>query len=134
MEPNALMQVAAILIGLAASSHLLMAVMRVGGVPRTPNWLDAGQNALAAAGVALLSLVALTDGIPPLAWFALALFFTAAAGNIAMIFLLHRKRLPVPLVIFRAFLAGAGFVLLLVSIFAQPYIARLPIPTMINTG
>jgi hypothetical protein len=134
MEPNALMQMAAALFGLAAGSSLLMAVMNIGGVARSPSWLATGYSILAAAGVAVLCLAALTVGIPVLAEFALGLFSLAMAGGTAASLLLHRKRLPNSVLVFRAFLAGAGFVLLLVSIVGQLYISKLPVPTMIHTG
>jgi hypothetical protein len=134
MEANTLMRVALVMLGLAVAGSVCIAVMRISGVPRAPHWLTAGYGVLAWLGLVLVALVALTAGIPALAQFALAPFFLAAANDDFLNRLLHRNRLPSAVAVLRAFLAGVGFVLLLVGIYGQMYVAKLPVPVMINTG
>jgi len=134
MEANALMLVALVMLGLAAFGSVCIAVMRLSGIPRAPDWLTTGYGVMAWLGLTLVCLVALTDGIPAMARFALAPFFLSAANDNILNRLLHRNRLPSTIAVLRAFLAGVGFVLLLVAIYGQMYVAKLPVPTMINTG
>jgi hypothetical protein len=134
MEANALLQVAVVLFGLAAAGSVLIAVMRLSGVPRAPDWLATGYGVLAGFGLTLVCLVALTAGIPTMAQFALAPFFLAAGNDNILIRLLHRHRLPSTIAVLRAFFAGMGFVLLLIAIYGQMYVAKLPVPTMINNS
>jgi len=119
MESNSMMQTAAALFGLAALGGLLMAGMRLSGIPRPPAWLAMGHGLLAAAGLTLLIYAALAIGIPPMAQLATGLFVVAAIGGAAMNLLFHWKQLPlpIPLMILHAGLAVTGFVLLLVSIY-----------------
>jgi hypothetical protein len=134
MEGNALMRVALVMLGLAAVGSVCIAVMRLSGVPRAPDWLTTGYGVLAWLGLALVCLVALTAGIPAMAQFALAPFLLASASDSVLNRLLHRNRLPSAVAVLRAFFAGVGFVLLLVAIYGQMYVAKLPVPTMIHTG
>ena len=134
MEANALMRLAVVIFGLAAAGSVCIAVMRLSGVPRAPQWLASGYGALAALGLSLVCLVALTDGISGMAEIALAPFFLSSANDNILTRLLHRNRLPSSVAVLRAFLAGLAFILLLISIYGQMYIAGLPIPTMIHTG
>jgi len=134
MEANALMRVALVILGLAAAGSICIAVMRLSGVPRAPYWLTTGYGVLAWLGLALVCLVAFTAGIPTLAQFALAPFLLASANDSVLNRLLHRNRLPSTVAVLRAFLAGVGFVLLLVGIYGQMYVAKLPVPTMIHGG
>jgi len=135
MEPNSLMQTAAILFGMAAGGGLLMAGMRLSGIPRPPAWLAMGHGLLAAAGLTLLAYAAAAVGIPSMAQLALGLMVTAAIGGAAMNLLFHWKLLPlpIPLMVGHASLAALGFVLLLVSIFGQKYVATLGPMVMNNT-
>ena len=134
MEASALMLVALLMFGLVAAGSICIAVMRLVGVPRAPHWLTTGYGVLAWLALALVSLEAITAGIPVLARFALAPFFLGAANDELLERLLHRNRLPSVVAVLRAFLAGVGFVLLLVSIYGQMYVSQLAVPTMINTG
>jgi hypothetical protein len=134
MEANALLRVALVVLGLAAAGSVCIAVMRLIGVPRAPHWLITSYGVLASVGLALVCLVALTAGIPTMAQFALAVFLLAAANDTVLNRLLHRNRLPRVVAVLRAFLAGVGFVLLLVGIYGQTYVAKLPVPTMIHSG
>jgi hypothetical protein len=134
MEANALLQVAVVLFGLAAASSVLIAVLRLSGAPKAPDWLATGYGIVAAFGLTLVCLVALISGIPAMAQFALVPFLLAAGNDNILNKLLHRNRLPPPVAVLRAFFAGMGFVLLLVAIYGQMYVAKLPVPTMINNS
>ena len=134
MEANALMPVALMMLGLAAAGSVCIAVMRLRGVPRAPDWLTTGYGVLAWLGLALVFVIAFTAGIPTMAQFALAPFLLASVNDSVLNRLLHRNRLPSTVAVLRAFLAGIGFVLLLVAIYGQIYVSKLPIPTMIHTG
>src|SRR4249919_4076493 len=126
MEANALMFVALVMLGLAAAGSVCIAVLRLSGVPRAPAWMTTGYGVLAWLGLALVCLVALTTGIPTMAQFALAPFLLASANDSVLNRLLHRNRLPSMVAVLRAFLAGVGFVLLLVAIYGQIFVSRLP--------
>jgi len=134
MEAKALMQLALVLFGLATAGSVLIAVMRLIGMPRAPHWLVTGYGILAGFGLALICLVALTAGIPTMAQFSIVPFFLAAGNDSMLNRLLHRNRLPMTIAVLRAFFAGMGFVLLLVAIYGQMYVAKLPIPTMVNNN
>jgi hypothetical protein len=122
------------MLGLAAAGSICIAVMRLSGVPRAPDWLTTGYGVLAWLGLALVGVIAFTAGIPSMAQFALAPFLLASANDSVLNRLLHRNRVPSTVAVLRAFLAGVGFVLLLVAIYGQMYVSKLPIPTMINSG
>lgn len=118
MEPQMMMVTAATLFGIAALGGLLMAGMRLSGIPRPPAFLAMGHGLLAAAGLTLLAYAAMNLAIPWPAQLALALFVIAAAGGAAMNLLYHWKMLPlpVPLMIVHALLAATGFGLLIYSL------------------
>jgi hypothetical protein len=117
------MQAAAVLFGVAATGGLLMAGMRLRGIPRPPAWLAMGHGLLAAAGLTLLVYAAMTVGLPPMALWATALFVLAASGGAAMNLMFHCKQLPlpIPLMIVHALLAASALVLLLLSLYQQPH-------------
>jgi len=135
VEPNTMMRTAAVLFGMAAAGGLLMAGIRLSGIPRPPAWLTMGHGVMAAAGLALLAYAAAIVGIPPMAQLALGLMVTSAIGGAAMNLLFHWKLLPlpIPLMVGHAFVAAIGFTLLLVSIFGQAYVATLT-PMVTNTN
>jgi hypothetical protein len=135
MEPYVLMKTAATLFGLAATGGLLMAGMRFSGIPRPPAWLAMVHGVLAAAGLTLLAYAAATVGIPSMAQLALGLMVFAAMGGAAMNLLFHWKLLPlpIPLMVGHGFVAAIGFVLLLVSIFGQAYVATIGPMVISNT-
>ena len=122
MEPYSLMRAAVTLFGFATLGGVLMAGMRLSGVPRPPAWLAMGHGLLAAAGLTLLIYAAVVVGIPQLAQIALGLLAVAAVGGVAMNLLFHWKLLPlpIPLMIFHGLLAVTGFILLLICIFSHP--------------
>ena len=113
------MEVAAIVLGLAALGGLTLAAIRLSGTPRPPTWMALGHGAVAASGLILLGYAAATNGIPQLAQIALGVLVLAALGG-ATIFLgfhMRQRALPIPFVIGHGLLALTGFVLLLVTIF-----------------
>jgi hypothetical protein len=119
METLTLVEVAAILLGLAALGGLGMAAIRLSGTPRPPDWFAMGHGFAAAAGVTLLIYAAVTVGIAPMAQVALGLFVVAALGGLTINLKYHRKLLPlpIPLMLGHAALAVTGYVLLLMTIF-----------------
>lgn len=112
------MEIAAILLGIAALGGLTMAVMRLRGTPRPPGWMAMGHGVVAAAGLVLLINAAATAGIPRMAQIALGIFMVAAMGGAYINLRFHQKKLPLPLPIIggHAALAVTGFVLLLASV------------------
>jgi hypothetical protein len=112
------MQLAALVLGLAALGGLTMAVIRLRGAPRPPTWLALAHGAVAATGLVLLVYATLTSATPFLAQVALGVFVLAALGGAAMFFLFHlrEKALPIPMVIGHGLAALTGYVLLLLSL------------------
>ena len=123
MQPYIMLQVAAVLFGIAALGGLVMAGMRFTGIPRPPAWLAMVHGLLAAAGLTLLIYAAMSVGIPLMAQVALGFFVVAAIGGAAMNLLFHWKLLPlpIPLMIIHALLAVIGFVLLLMCIYGYSH-------------
>jgi uncharacterized membrane-anchored protein len=119
MEPNLIMQTAAVLLTLAAIGGATMAIIRFSGQPHPPTWLAMLHGFLAAAAVTLLLYACVTVGLPTLANAALALFVIAALGGVVLNLNYHWKQLPLPkpLVLGHGALAVVGFLLLLGAIF-----------------
>jgi hypothetical protein len=113
------MQVAAIILLLAAIGGLTLAVIRLRGAPWPPLWMALGHGAVAATGVGWLIYVAATQGIPTMAQIALGIFVLAAVGGAVLLlgFHLRSKPLPVPFVIGHGLIAATGYILLLLSLF-----------------
>lgn len=114
------MQIAAIVLTLAAVGGLTLAVIRLRGAPWPPLWLALGHGAIAATGVALLIYAAWSpEGIPTLAQVALGVFILAALGGTVLLlgFHLRSKALPIPIVLGHGLIAATGLVLLLLSAF-----------------
>ncbi len=122
METYAMLQTAAALFGLAALGGLLMAGIRLSGIPHPPAWLAMGHGLLAVAGLTLLIYAAVFLGIPQIAQVALAFFLIAAVGGAVMNLLFHWKQLPLPigLMIGHGLLAVVGFGLLITCIVGKP--------------
>jgi uncharacterized membrane protein HdeD (DUF308 family) len=121
MEPNLIMQTAAVLLALAAIGGATMAIIRFGGKPHPPTWLAMLHGFLAAAAVTLLLYACFTVGLPTLAKAALALFVIAALGGAVLNLNYHWKQLPLPksLMLAHGALAVVGFLLLLGAIFGS---------------
>jgi hypothetical protein len=113
------MQLAAIVLGLAALGGATLAVIRLRGAPWPPVWMALGHGTVAATGVGILIYAAVTTGIPVLAQAALGIFVLAALGGATLFvgFHLRSKPLPIPLVIGHGVIAATGYVLLLLSYF-----------------
>src|ERR1700674_4531028 len=95
------MEVAAVVLGLAALGGLTLAAIRLSGTPRPPTWMALGHGAVAASGLILLGYAAVMSGIPGLAQIALGVLVLAAGGG-ATIFLgfhFRQRPLPIPFVI-----------------------------------
>ena len=115
------MEMAAVVLGLAAIGGLTLAGIRLSGTPRPPTWLALGHGAVAATGLGLLIYAVLQTSVPTMALYALGLFVLAAFGG-AGIFLgfhLRQRPLPIPLVIGHGLIAVTAYVLLLVSLFGR---------------
>ena len=113
------MQVAAVVLGLAALGGLTLAAIRLSGTLRPPTWMAIGHGIVAATGLILLGYAAASDGIPQLAQISLGILVLAALGG-ATIFLgfhMRQRALPIPLVLGHGLLALTGFILLLVTVF-----------------
>jgi hypothetical protein len=112
-------QIAAIVLGVAALGGLTLAIIRLSGKPLPPTWMALGHGAVAATGLGLLAYAAVNPGIPQMAQYALGIFVLAALGGAVMFFGFHLKGrpLPIPLVIGHGLIAAAGFVLLVLAIY-----------------
>lgn len=111
--------VAAIILTLAALGGLLLAGIRLSGKPRPPTWMALGHGAVAVTGTGLLAYLTFTTGAPFLVQIALGIFLLAAVGGAAIFlgFHLQEKPLPIPLVLGHGLLAATGLTLLLLSVF-----------------
>ena len=109
---------ATILFAIAALGGATMAVLRLKGTPRPPDWLTMLHGLLAAAGLVLLLNAYFTVGLPGMAQLALLFFLVAAAGGAYINLGFHSKQLPlpIPLMLGHAALAVVGFLLLLVCV------------------
>ena len=109
---------ALILFAIAAVGGVTMAVIRLKGAPRPPDWLTMLHGLLAAAGLVLLLNAYFTVGIPGMAQLALLFFLVAAAGGAFINLGYHSKQLalPIPIMLGHAALAVIGFLLLLVCV------------------
>ena len=122
-----MLTISAILFAIAALGGLTLAVMhfRAGGKTLPPTSLAMLHGTLAAVAVIFLIVgIAATNGFSAgfssLAVVALVLFVLAALGGAYMFFGKHLRgqMLPSPVVVIHGLAAGAGFVLLLVYLFA----------------
>ena len=114
------MQWAAILLGLAALGGLLIAGMRLNGIPRPPTWLALGHGAIAATGLGFLIYAATSSTVPALAQISLAVLILAALGGITIFagFHLREQALPIPLVLGHGIAAIVGYAMLLIAMYA----------------
>jgi hypothetical protein len=112
----------AVVLSLAALGGLVVAGVRLSGVPRPPTWLALGHGAVAATGLGLLAYAAVDPGLPSLAQVALGVFVLAALGGATLFFLFHlrEKALPIPLVLGHGLLALTALALLLFSMYGRP--------------
>jgi hypothetical protein len=123
-----MLTLSAVLFAIAALGGIVLAVMhfRAGGKTHPPTSLAMLHGTLAVVALIFLivGIAATADGFSAgfssLAVLALLLFVLAALGGAYMFFGKHLrgKPLPSPVVVIHGLVAGAGFVLLLVYVFA----------------
>jgi hypothetical protein len=113
------MQLAAILLSLAALGGVAMVVIRLRGAPLPPIGLATGHGTIAAIGVLVLAYNAYTPGIPQLAQIALGIFVLAALGGLTLFTMFHLKGrpLPIPLMLGHGVIALTGLGLLLYTLY-----------------
>jgi hypothetical protein len=113
------MQLAAILLSLAALGGITMVVIRLKGAPLPPTALAVVHGLIAACGVAALAYAAYDPGVPQLAQIALGIFVLAALGGLTLFLLFHRqgRPLPVPLMLGHGLIALAGLGLFLYTLY-----------------
>jgi hypothetical protein len=116
------MQLAAILLSLAALGGVAMVVIRLRGAPLPPIGLATGHGTIAAIGVIVLAYNAYDPGIPQRAQIALGIFVLAALGGVTLFTMFHLKGrpLPIPLMLGHGLLALAGLGLLLDTLYRGP--------------
>lgn len=119
VEASRLLQIAAVIFGIAAVAGITMAGMRFSGLPRPPNWLAMGHGLLASAGLSLLIYAACTTAVPLRVQLAAVFFVLAAIGGATINLMFHSKLLPlpIPLMLGHALLAVVGYVLLLLALY-----------------
>jgi hypothetical protein len=113
------MQLAAILLSLAALGGVAMVVIRLRGAPLPPIGLATAHGTIAGIGVLVLAYNAYTPGIPQLAQIALGIFVLAAFGGVTLFTMFHLKGrpLPIPLMLGHGVLALTGLGLLLYTLY-----------------
>ena len=115
------MQLAAVLLSLAALGGITMVVIRLKGAPLPPTALAIAHGGIAACGVMALAYAAYDPGIPQLAQIALGIFVLAAIGGLTLFLLFHRRArpLPIPLMLGHGIIALSGLALLLYTIYGE---------------
>jgi hypothetical protein len=113
------LQVAALLLGLAALGGATMVVLRLRGRSLPPLGLALAHGGIAASGVAYLAYQAYSAGIPQLAQIALGIFVLAALGGAFVFGAFHLKNrpLPIPIILGHGLIALTGYALLVTAIF-----------------
>lgn len=116
------MQIAAIILALAALGGLTLAVVRFKGTPYPPTWMALGHGLIAATGLVFLAYAAYYPGLPQLAQIALGILIVAALGGATLFLGFHvrKQALPIPLVIIHGLAAAVGYVTLLVALLGPP--------------
>src|SRR5688572_11295036 len=116
------MQLAAILLSLAALGGVAMVVIRLKGDPLPPIGLATAHGTIAAIGVIVLGYNAYDPGIPQYAQYALGIFVLAALGGLTLFMMFHLKGrpLPVPLILGHGLIALSGLGLLLYTLYGEP--------------
>jgi hypothetical protein len=116
------MQLAAILLSLAALGGITMVVIRLKGAPLPPTGLATAHGTIAGIGVLVLGYNAYNPGIPQLAQIALGIFVLAALGGVTLFTMFHSKGrpLPIPFMLGHGLLALTGLGLLLYTLYDKP--------------
>ena len=125
MEPQLMMQTAAVILAISALGGLVMAGMRFSGKPFPPTALAMLHGLLSGAALTLLLYAYFTVGLPRYAVAATVLLAIAALGGIVMNLSYHWNRLALPtwLVLTHAVAAVGGFGLLLVAVWGAHAVA-----------
>src|SRR5512141_537405 len=120
MEPVLIMKTAYVLLTITTLGGLTMAGLRFANRPNPPAWLAMAHGFAAGAAATLLLYAYFTVGLPRLAAWGLLLFIIAALGGIYLNLNYHMKQqaLPIGIMVVHAMIAVAGFVLLVLAIFA----------------
>jgi hypothetical protein len=115
------MQLAAILLSLAALGGIAMVVIRLKGDPLPPIGLATAHGTIAGIGVLVLAYNAYDPGIPQYAQYALGIFVLAALGGATLFMMFHLKGrpLPIPLMLGHGLIALAGLGLLLYTLYGE---------------
>jgi hypothetical protein len=112
------LQIAAVLLAVAAVGGVILLALRLRG-PNPPIALAFVHGTVAAAGLVTLAVGVLGAGLGGAAMVALVLFGVAAVGGFGLVTIHMRgKPLPVGLILAHGTIAVAGFVSLLVHLFA----------------
>jgi hypothetical protein len=117
-----MMKAAAVLLGIAAIGGLTMAVIRFRGAERPPTIFLMAHGLLAAAALTLLIYAAATVGLPALAMAGTVIFAVVAIVGAWLNLNYHSKMLAIPKtpIIVHGLAAVVGYVLLLLSVMAEP--------------
>jgi hypothetical protein len=117
-EIEGTLQIATVILGIAALGGMALAGMRLSGMPRPPTWMAVGHGLVAVAGFGTLVAAALSGQIPVLAQIALGVFAIAALGGLVLFLGFHLRQLPLPIpfVVVHGLVALTGFILLVISI------------------
>jgi hypothetical protein len=117
-----MMKAAAVLLGIAAIGGLAMAVIRFRGAERPPTIFLMAHGLLAAAALTLLIYAAATVGLPALAMAGTVIFVVVAIVGAWLNLNYHSKMLAIPKtpIIVHGLAAVVGYVLLLLSVMAEP--------------
>jgi uncharacterized membrane protein HdeD (DUF308 family) len=119
VDAIAMLQIAVVLLTVAALGGIAMAAQRFARKANPPAWLSMLHGFLVAAALALVLAAAFGRGVPPLALAALGLFaFAGALGVLLNLRYQWKQRLlPAGLVVAHALFAVAGFGCLVLAAF-----------------
>jgi len=120
METTLMLKTALALLTIAALGGATMAGIRFASNANPPAWLAMLHGLLAGAALTLLLYAYFTVGLSIYACWALVLFLVAAAGGAFLNLAYHQKLQPIPkaIVLLHAAFAVAGYVLMLMAVFA----------------
>lgn len=121
MTPIMMLQVAVVLLAIAAAGGLVMAGLRFGRKANPPAWLSMLHGLLAGAGLTLSIYAAAVAGVSGTALVAIVLLLLAASGGavLNLAYQWKQRLLPTGIVVAHALLAVVGFALLAKSAFVD---------------
>ena len=114
MDSTTMLIAATYVLAAAGVGGIILASMRLSGVPRPPLLFAMGHGLLASAGLTLVVYATVVAGAPQLVQVAAVLLMGAALGGAALNLLYHAKglALPIPLVLGHGLVAAIALVLL----------------------